>query len=262
MKSIERQHFLMAKAKKANFISIPDSATELGVSVETIRRDINILCAQKQLKKVHGGAVPVKTALHKDALFPQRLKQYQDRKLAVASEGCKLIRDGDVVSFDGGATTVALAEALEDKHNMTFVVNSLHIAEILARKLREGILSGRLILIGGDVDINSLYIMDAYAVDSLDKFHFDVAFVSCSSLSASGVCNSSLSGIYCKHLVSRSTAAVLVLDSSKLGATSTYEFAKPTDFAHIIVDDQAPIPQDLLQVLENSDTKLTVVHCD
>ena len=55
MKSIERQRFLMAKAKKNNFISIPDSAAELGVSVETIRRDINILCAQKQLKKVRSG---------------------------------------------------------------------------------------------------------------------------------------------------------------------------------------------------------------
>lgn len=262
MKSIERQQFLMAKAKKSEFVSIPGAAAELGVSVETIRRDINILSAQKQLKKVHGGAVPIKVALHKDALFPQRLRLHQNRKLAVVNEASKLIRDGDVVSFDGGATTVALAEALEDKHNVTFVVNSLHIAEILARKLRDGVLSGRLILIGGDVDINSLYIMDSYAVDTLDKFHFDIAFVSCSSLSAGGVCNSSLSGIYCKHLVSRSTAAVLILDSSKLGNTSTYEFAKPTDFAHIIVDDQAPIPQDLLQLLEDSDTKLTVVHCD
>lgn len=262
MKSIERQHFLMAKAKKFDFVSIPTAAAELGVSVETIRRDINILCAQKQLKKVHGGAVPMKAALHKDALFPQRLRLHQSRKLAVVNEACKLIRDGDVVSFDGGATTVALVEALKDKHNVTFVVNSLHIVEILSRKLREGILSGRLIFIGGEIDTSSLFTMDPYAIDALDKFHFDIAFVSCTSLSASGVCNSSLSGIYCKHLVNRSSAAVLILDSSKLGNTSTYEFAKPTDFTQIVVDDQVPFPQDLLQQLENSDTKLTIVHCD
>lgn len=262
MKSIERQQVLMAKAKKANFVSIPDVAAELGVSVETIRRDINMLCAQNQLKKVHGGAVPMKVALYKDAVFPQRLRQNRHMKLAVAKEACKLIRDGDIISFDGGATTVALVEALENKHNMTFAVNSLYIAEVLVRKLREGTLSGRILLIGGEVSLNTLGAMDSYAIEALDKFHFDISFISCSSLSASGVCNSSLSGIYCKHLVNRSSAAVLILDSSKLGNTSIYEFAKPTDFAQIIVDDQAPIPQDLLRLLEDSDTKLTVVHCD
>lgn len=261
MKSTERQHFLMTKVKKANFISIPGAAEELGVSVETIRRDINILCAQNQLRKVHGGAVPVKTALHKDALFSQRLKQYQGRKLAVVNEASKYIRDGDVVALDGGATTVQLAEVLEDKHNVTFIISSLPIAEILTKKLREGTLTGRLIFIGGEIDLNSLYANDLYALDSLDKFHFDIAFLSCTSLSANSVCNSSLS-LYSTHLVNRATTAVLILDSSKLGNTSTYEFAKATDFAHIVVDDQVPVPQDLLQLLENSDTKLTIVHCD
>lgn len=261
MKSTERQHFLIAKAKKANFISIPGAAEELGVSVETIRRDINILCAQNQLKKVHGGAVPVKIAMHKDALFSQRLKQYQGRKLAVVNEASKYIRDGDVVALDGGATTYQFAEALQDKHNVTFIVSSLPIAEVLTRKFREGILTGRLIFIGGEIDTNSLYATDAYALNALEKFHFDIAFLSCTSLSANSVCNSSLS-IYSTHLINRATTSVLMLDSSKLGNTSTYEFAKPTDFTQIVVDDQAPIPQDLLQLLENSDTKLTVVHCD
>lgn len=261
MKSIERQQFLMAKAKKSEFVSIPGAAAELGVSVETIRRDINILSAQKQLKKVHGGAVPIKVALHKDALFPQRLRLHQNRKLAVVNEASKLIRDGDVVALDGGATTFQFAEILQDKHNVTFVINSLPLAEVLVRKFQEGSLTGHLIFIGGEINTSSLYTTDAYAIDALGKFHFDIAFLSCTSLSANSVCNTSLS-IYSRHLVSRSTAAVLILDSSKLGNTSTYEFAKPTDFAHIIVDDQAPIPQDLLQLLEDSDTKLTVVHCD
>ena len=69
MKSIERQRFLMTKANKHNFVSIPDSARELKVSIETIRRDINILCEQKKLKKVHGGAVPLHAAVKKTRRF-------------------------------------------------------------------------------------------------------------------------------------------------------------------------------------------------
>ena len=68
MKSVERQRFLLTKASKFNFVSIPDSARELKVSVETIRRDINILCSQKKLKKVHGGAVPLGSGVIRQGL--------------------------------------------------------------------------------------------------------------------------------------------------------------------------------------------------
>lgn len=259
MNTIERQEYLLKEATAKNFVSIPNSADFLGVSVETIRRDINRLCEKRLLKKVHGGAVPVKLSFRKDPQYTQRIKQNQQVKTAIAHEAIKLIRDGDTITFGGGATTVILAEQIHSVHNVTFVVNSLHIANTLANKLASGEITGRLIFIGGEIDYNTRHAIDLYALESMEKFHFDIAFVSCSALSASAVSNDSLSSIYMKRLLQRANTAVLLVDSDKLGVYSTHEFAKPTDFDWIITDDQKPFPKDLMNLLQDSDTRLKIV---
>lgn len=261
MKNAERQRFLLTKANKFNFVSIPDSARELQVSVETIRRDINILCDQKKLKKVHGGAVPVHAAVKKDPNYPLRFQRNPQGKAAVAAEAAKLIRDGDVVTMDGGATTAVVAQHVQNAKNVTFVVNSLHIADILAGKLSSGEITGRLIFIGGEIHLPELYASDTYALEQLDSFRFDIAFVSASSVSAAGIASTTLSGVFVRKLMKQAAMSVLVVDSDKLGGTSTYRFATPTDFDHIIVDNRKPIPQDLLELLEGADTQLNVVDC-
>ena len=259
MKSIERLRFLLEKANKHNFVSIPDSARELKVSVETIRRDINILCEQKKLKKVHGGAVPIRTAVRKDPVYSQRFQRNPLGREAVAAAAAKLIRSGDVVPLDGGATTLLVAKHLTGVENVTFVVGSLHVATTLIEKLESGEISGTLILLGGTVRPHDRNAIDAYAMESLNNFRFDIAFISASAVAAQGVFNASLSDIYMRKLIDQSTVSVLVADSDKLGGTSTHRFAAATDFDHIFVDNRAPVPQDLQELLDNSHTQLTVV---
>lgn len=260
MKSVERQRFLLTKANKFNFVSIPDSARELKVSVETIRRDINILCEQKRLKKVHGGAVPIQTAVKKDPAYQQRFQLNPKGREAVAAAAARMIKSGDVVTMDGGATTLLLAQHITGVENVTFVVDSLRIAATLADKLAAGEITGKLILLGGTVDLSNYTMDDNLALENLEHFRFDITFVSASSVSAWGVANSSLSGIFVRKLMDHSSVSVLVTDSEKLGGTSTYRFAMPTDFDRIFVDDRLPVPQDLLDALEGSDTQLTIVN--
>ena len=52
MRSEERKQYIMKQAQENGFVSIPKTAASLGVSVETVRRDINTLCEKNQLKKV------------------------------------------------------------------------------------------------------------------------------------------------------------------------------------------------------------------
>jgi len=49
--SLERQQFLMETATREKFVSIPKTAEILGVSVETIRRDVNILCKKTSSRR-------------------------------------------------------------------------------------------------------------------------------------------------------------------------------------------------------------------
>ena len=261
MQAIKRQEYLLEKARKNSFVSIPESAKNLGVSIETVRRDINTLCAKNLLKKIHGGAAPVKLPIRKDPGFLTRIHDNQQAKITIGMEGARMIRDGDVVSMDGGATCYVLASCISDVRNVTFILNSLPIATILLDKIADGEITGRVILLGGELDPESRGGYDLAAADALSRYHFDIVFISCTSLSADGVANSTLSGVFMQHLMEQSAVSVLVTDSDKIGQSSVYTFAKPTDFDRIIIDNKKPCPSDLKELLESADTELTIVSC-
>lgn len=63
----------MNVAVRDGSVSIPETAKYFNVTVETIRRDVNALCSAKKLRKVHGGAVPLKHALRRDPNYASRV---------------------------------------------------------------------------------------------------------------------------------------------------------------------------------------------
>lgn len=262
MVSAQRKNYILHTAQAEGFVSIPKTAEKFGVSIETIRRDVNQLCALHQLKKVHGGAAPVKSPVRKDPSFMTRIHQNQHGKIAICEEAAKIIQNGDVVTMDGGATTTVLATCITDVKDVTFVVNSLSIAATLLEKIRDGEITGKVIMIGGELDVKEQITTDVVAATNIEKYHFDLAFISCSSLSATSISNSSLNGALVRKLMDHASVNILIADSDKIGKNSIYEFAKPTDFDRIIIDGQVPCPPELEKVLEQSDTQLTVVNCN
>jgi DeoR/GlpR family transcriptional regulator of sugar metabolism len=259
---MQRQECILKIARKEGFVSIPQTAKKLGVSVETIRRDINALCADNQLRKVHGGAAPVKSPMRKDAPFAKRVRQNQQVKIAICTEAARLIRDGDVVTMDSGATCVTLASCIRDVHNVSFVVNSIHIATTLIEKIKAGEISGRVVFLGGELNVQSLATYSIVTLDEISKYHFDIAFISCSSLSADGAANTTVAGSYIPHLMRRSASCILIADSDKVGKSSVYKFAELTDFDRIFIDNQLPCPEDIHKALEGTGTVLSLVDCD
>ena len=57
MKSTPRASYILNVIKKVGEVSANELASELGVSVETIRRDLKTLDLRGELVRVHGGAV-------------------------------------------------------------------------------------------------------------------------------------------------------------------------------------------------------------
>lgn len=260
MVSSQRKNYILKVAQAEGFVSIPKMAEKFGVSIETIRRDINQLCDAHQLKKVHGGAALLKTPVRKDSNLMSRMYENQQGKIAICEEAIKMIKGGDVVTMDGGATTAVLANCIRDVQNVTFVVNSLPVAATLLEKIDSGEITGKVVMIGGELDPKSQCADDVLAATLVDKYHFDLGFFSCTSLSAESVSNSSLDGVLIRKMMDRCFVSVLIADSDKLGKNSIYEYAKPADFDRIILDGQVPCPGELKKVLEDSDTELTVVH--
>src|SRR5687768_2705783 len=103
--SQRKQHILNILRRDGQVIAKAVSK-ELGLSEDTIRRDLRELAQEGLLQRVHGGALPSSPAV---ADFAARTDIQSESKVAIAQKAAQLIKDGQVVMLDGGTTCVQLA---------------------------------------------------------------------------------------------------------------------------------------------------------
>ena len=260
MLSRQRQEYILNIAQSEGFVSIPKTAELLEISVESVRRDVNSLCQRELLKKVRGGAVPAKSPMVKTGYPTRKTPPTQHSIIAIAREAAQLIRDGNVVCMDGSDFTLEMIPFISKGIQAMYVTNSLNIAIALRDRMNSGEISGSVIVTGGQIIHNSYRSMDIMALEVIDKYFYDIAFVSCAAASATGVSYSATNpSVFAQHIIRRASSSVLLVGSNRLGRSSVRDYAKPTDFDRIITDNLNPCPTDIIDALNGSDTVLTIV---
>ncbi len=102
----------------------------IGVSDQTIRRVTRPMAERGLLNKVHGALVSAKSAL--DPPFLSRMSLNRFEKMAIASAVAKIVKDGDSIAIDTGSTSAFIAQALQQRRDLTIVTNSAFVASALA----------------------------------------------------------------------------------------------------------------------------------
>lgn len=262
MRSEERQNYILKTAQENGFVSIEEVSKSLSVSIETVRRDINKLCENGALRKNRGGAVPNKLACRKDVEYLLRIKSNQQVKLTIGSRAASLINDGSVVALDAGVSIQAIAHCISGVQNVTFITNSIAIANILIDKFNAHEAGDRIIVVGGELDVSNRFSKGALATNVIKDYHFDISFVSCTALSCDSVSSYSLDECsYSKQLIQQSGYTVLIAESDKIGKNSVCSFAKISDFDEIITDSRNPISDEFRKKCEEAKTKLIILAC-
>src|SRR5215216_5574366 len=126
----DRHHEVMRLLEDAGRVSVPDLAERFGVSVVTVRKDLERLERLRLLRRVRGGAVPAPTP--DEGAFEIRLHLQTAEKLAVAREAARMVRDGDAIAVDGSTTCFYLVKELRNRRGLVVVTNGLPAAEALA----------------------------------------------------------------------------------------------------------------------------------
>ena len=106
---------------------------EFGVSEDTIRRDLRELSSEGLLHRVHGGALPLPKA--PIALsYHTRAEQSPAAKTAIGRAAAAMVRDGQVITIDGGTTPLEVAEHLAIDLRATVITHSLPVLRELANR--------------------------------------------------------------------------------------------------------------------------------
>lgn len=234
----QRKELLLARLKQDGQIVARSLSEELGLSEDTIRRDLRELAAEGLLQRVHGGALPLdlppSPAMGK---FSERQRLSSDAKPAIARAAAAMIAPGQVVFIDGGTTAVQLARALPPDLRCTVVTHSPSVAVELAEHAAADV-----ILIGGRLFKHSIVAMGAAALEAIAQIRTDIYFMGvCSVHPESGISTGDFDEAGVKRAISAMARRTVVLASpEKLDTASPYQIVPLSHVSAIIVSGDAP----------------------
>lgn len=244
MLAAQRRELLLARLHRDRRVVAKDVAAELGVSEDSVRRDLRDLAAAGLCQRVYGGALPASPAV---ADYPTRRGVQVDSKRRVATAATGLIQPGATVVLDGGTTTLAVAHALAPDLKATVVTHSPTVAAALAEHPNVEVY-----VLGGRLFKHSVVTCGAAAVEAAQAVHADLFLLGVTGVHPdAGLTTADADEAAMKRALARRAADTYVLASAeKIGTASRFTVLPLTAVAGVITD--APEHDDTLQQLHTT----------
>ena len=231
--------------------SVADLSDWLGVSAETVRRDLRLMAERGEILKMHGAAALPQAV--GEAPFERRMRENAAGKRAIARRAAEAIENGDSIMLDTGTTTSYLARELLHKHGLTVVTNSCDIARILST------VSGNTVHIaGGELQHDNGAAFGSSAIAFVQRFNVRHAIITAGALdAATGVNDYNLAEAeFAATMLSRGERAVVVTDHSKFGKSALVNVCGFAALDCLVTD--APPPADLAHALAVADVAVEI----
>jgi DeoR/GlpR family transcriptional regulator of sugar metabolism len=247
----ERRELLLRRLQADGKLIARDLAEELGLSEDSVRRDLRDLAGAGLCQRVYGGAVPVSAAL---ADYRSRETVEPESKHRVAARAVALIRPGDIVILDGGTTTLAVARALPMDLAATVVTHSPTIAAALVDHPTIEIL-----LLGGRIYKHSAVACGAATVEAAQAITADIFLLGVTGVHPDhGLTTGDPEEAAMKRALAARAADTYVLASAeKLGAVSPYKVLDLQAVTGIVTD---ATDGDLIDKLRHQGPKIILTN--
>jgi DeoR/GlpR family transcriptional regulator of sugar metabolism len=230
----QRQDLIRARLDTEGRVIAAELAGEIGVSEDTVRRDLRDLASRGQCVRVYGGALPIG---EKPGTLAKRASKGEQEKAELARTAVKWITEGATVFLDAASTNIAIARSLPPELSVTCITNAPQIAAALA--LHDSV---ELVVIGGGVDRRLGASVGAKAVADAAELRPDICFPGACGVDA-------MAGITTFHaddaafkrmIVERSAMTIIPVTSAKLGKAAPFQVMSLADCTAVIVESDAP----------------------
>lgn len=229
MLSVERRELLLQRLASDRRIVAKEVATELGLSEDSIRRDLRDLAAEGLLTRVYGGAIPASPAV---ADYAARTQIATTSKQRVAAAAAALVRPGSTVILDGGTTVLALVQQLPRSLDATFITHSPTVASALLEH------DAQVIMLGGRLFKHSAVAVGAAASEAANRVSADLFLLGVTGIHATaGLTTGDSDEAAMKRTLSSRAAETYVLGSSeKIGAASRHPVLALDEVTGLVLD--------------------------
>ena len=247
-----RRQQMLNLLEETGTLNVAELADRFGVSLVTIRKDLDELGAEGLLERTFGGA----EFSHRSRFnrsFLQRALEHRQEKLAIATAAFGYIKDGDTIILDAGTTTLVLAQLLKEQVKSAFVITCSVPAALEVSSAGYDIL-----LLGGMVRNKSLALLGRETLRIIERYRADKAFLGSSGFTAEmGHSTPNPDDAQIKEALMRIADETYVLvDSSKYGHNCLTSFAQLRD-VHLTITDSR-LPRSKAKTLEAAGAKLRI----
>ncbi|KYH44334.1 DeoR/GlpR family DNA-binding transcription regulator [Branchiibius sp. NY16-3462-2] len=233
MYATERHERILNEARTAGRVEVSAIATTLGVTTETVRRDLRVLEQRGAVRRVHGGAIPIERFTPESAV-DVRAGRLTSQKRAIAARALDEIPVGGTIVLDAGTTTQALVELLPRETKLSVVTNSVSAAAALSTFPNVD-----LFVVGGRVRRLTGATVGQWTTNALATVSADVAFLGTNGFSVRhGMSTPDQAEATSKQaMIDCARRVVVVADSSKYGADQFHSFA-PLHRVDVLISDR------------------------
>jgi len=226
----------MQLALSKGFVRNSELSDEFGVSIVTIRQDIDHLAKRGLLQKTYGGGVALGKSAP-DSPFEDRASLHADKKRRIGEFAARLIGAGETVILDAGTTTIEIARRIPENADITVVTCAINVAIEAAK--RSGV---HVVLCGGMLNMRTLSVSGPYIDKVLREIQAHRLFLATYAVNLEkGLGERNIAAAHVKReLIAASQNVIVVCDSSKLGAVAPIMISPVKVANRFITDSDAP----------------------
>jgi DeoR/GlpR family transcriptional regulator of sugar metabolism len=226
----DRQARILTELRASPAMRVGELAALLGVSAETIRRDLAELDSRGLVNRTYGGAL---RPIAFEPGLAEREKLMVAERERIAAVAVKLVSPNDILMIGGGATTLHFARRLATEvDHLTVITHAFSIAQAIATNPLHKVL-----VLPGQFDGREGLIHGADTIDALQRFHASKAFLGASGLTAEGPNDAAVSaGLIYGAMMRRASETYILADHSKFDMPSLTVYGPWTERVTLVTD--------------------------
>lgn len=249
----ERHNEILNLLHKKGKVNVKDLSQIFDVSESMIRKDLQALEKEGQLKRTYGGALLIGRSIVGGKYFTQRLQTNIEAKEKIAEKAFQLITDQDVVFLDVSSTSYLLAKILiNSEKNITIITNMPILSSMISSNSMQ-----KFIFIGGDYNLKVGGNIGSFSIDQISKYRCSKSFIGCSGfdLTNGTVTVSNSEDAYTKKAIMQiSKESYLFVPNEYLQKDGLHNFSNIDDYKGIILNSSPD--NDALEMLEQHDVQI------
>lgn len=233
-----RQTALLEEVRSQGYASIEELARKFGVTLQTVRRDVNLLAENGMLARFHGG-VRMDGSTTENIAYRQRQALNAPGKARIARAVAAAVPEGCSLILNIGTTVEEIARALLHHRGLRVITNNLHVAHILADNP-----DCEVIVAGGVLRSRDRGIVGEATVEFIRQFKVDIGLIGISGIEPDGTLRDFdfREVKVARTIIEHSREVWLAADASKFNRQAMVRLANLSEIDRLFTDQPLKAP--------------------